>query len=76
MISPEQLKSERARGELVITAATSGTVSGDTVGSNTVTGNIADSQSISGNAGITTVLQNTGNNALVQSSTAIYVSEK
>jgi len=68
------LKAAHARGELVVSATSNGNVSGNTVSGNSVTGGIADTQSIQNNTGFTTVLQNTGNNALLQSSTAIYLS--
>jgi hypothetical protein len=43
------------------------------VGSDTVTGTITNIGSINSNAGITTVLQNTGNNSLFQTSTILNI---
>ncbi len=71
-----QLKAARARGELVVSAASSGNVGNNSVGAGSTTGTITDNQSVQNNSGFTTVLQNTGNNALLQNSTSIYVSVK
>ena len=71
-----QLKAARARGEIVVSAASNGSVGNNTVSGSSVTGTITDSQSIQNNSGFTTVQQNTGNNALLQNSTSIYVSVK
>ncbi len=71
-----QLGGTRARGEIIISASNDGGVSGNQVGAGSVTGTISDTQSIANNSGITTVMQNTGNNALLQNSTSIYVSAK
>jgi hypothetical protein len=71
-----QLDDTRARGEIVISTASNGSVSGNQVSANSVTGTISDTHSITNNSGVTTVMQNTGNNALLQSSTSIYVSVK
>lgn len=71
-----QLKAARARGEIVVSAASNGSVGNNAVNGSSVTGTITDSQSIQSNSGFTTVLQNTGNNALLQNSTSIYVSVK
>ncbi len=75
-VTTAQLKTARARGELVVSAASSGTVGNNSIGSGSVTGTITDNQSIQNDSGFTTVLQNTGNNALLQNSTSIYVSVK
>ncbi len=72
----EALQTARARGELVVSAASNGTVGQNTVGSGSVTGTITDTQSIANTSGFTTVQQNTGNNALLQNSTSIYISAK
>ena len=71
-----ELGAARARGEIIISTSSNGAVSGNQVGSASVTGTISDAQSITNNTGITTVFQNTGNNALLQNSTSIYLSAK
>lgn len=64
----------RARGVPVTEATSLGTVRDNRVGNGSVTGVIANTNSVNNNAGLTTVFQNTGNNALLQSSTSIYIS--
>lgn len=71
-----QLRGERARGELVISADSAGSVGNNSVGVGSVTGGIANAQSITNNSGVTTVFENTGNNSLLQNTTSIYVSAK
>lgn len=58
----------------------SGTVASVNLGSdtgnsanNSITGSILDTQSVNGNTGLTTVIQNTGNNALLQSSMTVNI---
>lgn len=48
-------------------------VSANSVGSNTVTGIISNTGSLNNNSGLTTVLQNTGNNSLFQTSTVMNI---
>lgn len=62
----------RAQGILLQTASNSGTVTGS-VGGKSVTGQVRADNAINGNAGITTVFQNSGNNALIQNSMTINV---
>lgn len=71
-----QLRAARARGEIIVSAANAGTVSNNSVGAGSLTGSITDNQSVQNNSGFTTVMQNTGNNALLQNSTSVYVSLK
>ena len=63
-----QLAHEHARGVLIGSALSDGTVTGNSVGRGSVTGTITNN-----NVGITTVFQNTGNNSLFQSSTSILI---
>ncbi len=58
----------------------SGTVAAINLGSdtgnsadNSVTGSISNVQSVNGNTGLTTVIQNTGNNSLLQSSMTVNI---
>ncbi|HQT73364.1 MAG: hypothetical protein B7Z59_12940 [Acidiphilium sp. 37-67-22] len=63
----------RGSGIVIQDANTSGAVSGASVGRGSVTGPISASNSVNGNAGITTVFQNSGNNALIQNTMTINV---
>lgn len=65
----------KARGGdiLLQTAKTTGSVAGNTGSS---FGVIADSHSVNANSGITSVFQNTGNNALIQNTMNINISIK
>lgn len=62
----------RAQGVLIQGASNNGVVTGSVDGKS-VTGMVGASNSINGNAGITTVFQNSGNNALIQNSMTINV---
>lgn len=73
-VSAAQLGALRARGPLVVSSENNGTVSNNNVTGPSATGAIMDSEFANNNAGFTTIFQNTGNNALMQSSTAIYIS--
>ena len=66
----------RAKGLLLTEAASSGFVADNRVGAQSVTGVITNTNSVNNNNGLTTVFQNTGNNSLFQSSTAIYINIK
>lgn len=68
-----ELGSQHARGILIGSALSEGAVTGNSVGRGSVTGTITNNNSINNNVGITTVLQNTGNNSLIQSSTSILI---
>lgn len=73
-IPTAQLGQMRGEGGVAL-SLNDGQVSGNSVGPNSVTGsNSIASNSVSNNSGITTVFQNTGNNALLQNSTSIYIS--
>lgn len=72
-VPPVQLGKLRAGGVLIVSSVSTGSVGGNTVGSNSPTGAISDNQSINGNTGFTNVFQNTGNNSLFQSSTTISI---
>jgi hypothetical protein len=61
------------RGSNLVVSSNVGTDTGNSA-NNSPTGKIVDNQSINNNAGITTVFQNTGNNALIQSSTTVNIS--
>jgi hypothetical protein len=69
-----QLGELRARGSIIVSSTNNGTVSNNTINGNTTTGTIMNSESANNNAGLTTIFQNTGNNALLQNSTSIYIS--
>jgi hypothetical protein len=60
--------------QLNVTSSSSGTVNGS-VSAATTTGNIA-SNTIDANSGLTNVLSNTGNNVMMNASTAIYIDAK
>ncbi|ABQ31776.1 MULTISPECIES: hypothetical protein [Acidiphilium] len=62
----------RAGGVVIQNATTDGSVSGS-VGRGAVTGTVSASNAINNNAGITTVFQNSGNNALIQNTMTINV---
>ncbi|MDE2583088.1 MAG: hypothetical protein KGL52_15745 [Rhodospirillales bacterium] len=69
-----QLDGERARGVIIGNTISSASVDGNLVGAGAHTGTISDTgSSISNNVGITTVFQNTGNNALLQNSMTITI---
>lgn len=63
----------RGSGIVIQDANTNGAISGASVGRGSVTGPVSASNAINGNAGITTVFQNSGNNALIQNSMTINV---
>lgn len=74
-----QLGKERARGAVGINVNGSGSAlaasnSTGNVASGTFGGTITNDHSIDGNAGLTTVLQNFGNNSIMQVSTTINIS--
>lgn len=67
-----QLRTMRG-GALVVSSSNAGVDTGNSA-NNSPTGAIMDNQSINNNTGITTIFQNTGNNALMQSSTTVNIS--
>jgi hypothetical protein len=67
-----QLRTMRG-GNLVVASGNVGIDTGNSANDSS-TGKIIDNQSINNNAGITTIFQNTGNNALIQSSTTVNIS--
>ena len=72
-----QLGRERARGLAVTLNGSSlnnGSSTGNSVVDSPITGSIVNDHSISNNVGITTVLQNIGNNSVLQTSTTINIS--
>ena len=75
-----QLGKERARGAVGINVAGSGSAlasasSADNAAiGNSINGTITNDHSINNNAGITSVLQNFGNNSIMQVSTTINIS--
>ncbi len=69
-----QLGALRARGTVIVSSVNNGTVANNSINGNSVTGKITDIQSANNNAGLTTIFQNTGNNALLQNSTSVYIS--
>ncbi len=75
-IPSAQLGQERARGLAVNLDGSSlnnGSSTGNRVVNSPITGSIVNDNSISNNVGITSVLQNMGNNSVVQSSTTINI---
>jgi hypothetical protein len=71
-----ELGKQQARGvdlKLNGLAVTGGATNGNAVIGNSLTGFTRNDNSINNNTGITTVFQNTGNNALFQSSIAINI---
>ncbi len=66
-----QLDKIRA-GSGTVSAINLGTNTGNSV-ENSFTGSISNAQSIDGNTGLTNVMQNTGNNALLQSSMTVNI---
>ena len=73
-VSTAQLGALRARGSVVVSSENNGIVANNTISGNSTTGGIMDLKSANNNSGFTTIFQNTGNNSLMQSSTAIYIS--
>jgi hypothetical protein len=71
-LHPAALGALRAQGVLIQNATNNGGVTG-TVDGKSVTGMVSANNSINGNAGITTVFQNSGNNALIQNTMTINV---
>lgn len=71
-ISLNQMGSIRGQGVILQSSSNSGQVNGF-VGSGSETGKVYSSNSINSNSGITTVFQNSGNNALIQNSMTINV---
>jgi hypothetical protein len=72
-LSARELAGEHARGLVIGSAISEGTVTGNAVVGTSVTGAITNTNSINNNVGITTVFQNTGNNSLFQQSTSIFI---
>jgi len=70
-VSSDQLAKLRG-GEFHVSSINIGNDSNNTA-NNSPTGSISNSQSVGNNTGFTTVLQNTGNNALLQSSTTVNI---
>ena len=72
-----ELGKERARGIVINTgsgtATSAGTSSGNAVIASPITGLITNDHSINNNAGITSVLQNFGNNSVMQVTTTINI---
>ena len=70
-VSSAELK--RMRGGFgVVGAVNLGTDSGNNA-NGSLTGSILNGQSVNGNTGLTTVIQNTGNNSLLQSSMTVNI---
>jgi len=75
-----QLGKERARGAVGVNVNGSGSAvgaassTGNLVSGNSATGLVSNLDSINGNAGITSVIQNSGNNSIMQVSTTINIS--
>lgn len=72
-VPPAQLGAERARGVFIGSASNDAAMIDNTVGPGSHTGTITNNSSINNNTGVTTVFQNTGNNSIIQNSTAIYI---
>jgi hypothetical protein len=72
-LSATELAGEHARGLVIGSAISEGTVTGNAVVGTSLTGAITNTNSINNNVGITTVFQNTGNNSLFQQSTSIFI---
>jgi hypothetical protein len=72
-LSATELAGEHARGLVIGSAISDGTVTGNAVVGTSVTGAITNTNSINNNVGITTVFQNSGNNSLFQQSTSIFI---
>jgi hypothetical protein len=72
-----ELGKERARGIVINTgsgtANSAGTSSGNAVIASPITGALTNDHSINNNAGITSVLQNFGNNSVMQVTTTINI---
>jgi hypothetical protein len=77
VVPAAELGKEHGRGITINTgagaAASAGTSSGNAVIGSPLTGFISNDHSIDNNAGITSVLQNFGNNSVVQASTTINI---
>ena len=71
-VSTAQLRAMRG-GDFVVSSVNIGADAGNSA-NNSPTGKIVNEQSINNNTGITTIFQNTGNNALFQSSTTVNIS--
>ena len=72
-LSATELAGEHARGLVIGSAISEGTVTGNAVVGTSLTGAITNTNSINNNVGIITVFQNTGNNSLFQQSTSIFI---
>jgi hypothetical protein len=72
-LSATELAGEHARGLVIGSAISDGTVTANAVVGTSVTGAITNTNSINNNVGITTVFQNSGNNSLFQQSTSIFI---
>ncbi|WP_297368649.1 hypothetical protein [Acidocella sp.] len=70
-VNAAQLSAMRG-GTFVASSVNIGIDTGNSA-NNSVTGGISNNQSVNNNTGLTTVLQNTGNNALLQSSMTINI---
>ncbi|MBU6448431.1 MAG: hypothetical protein KGQ26_02280 [Rhodospirillales bacterium] len=70
-VSSAQLSKMRA-GFGVVGAVNLGIDTGNSA-NNSLTGSISTGQSVNGNTGLTTVIQNTGNNSLLQSSMTVNI---
>ena len=70
-VSSVQLSKMRA-GFGVVGAVNLGIDTGNSA-NNSLTGSISNGQSVNGNTGLTTVIQNTGNNSLLQSSMTVNI---
>ncbi len=80
VVPAAQLGKERARGAIGVNVKGSGSAlstansNGNAAIGNSINGLISNDHSINGNAGITSVLQNFGNNSIMQVSTTINIS--
>jgi hypothetical protein len=78
VVAPAELGAQRARGIAINVngsgAVAAGTSSNNAVLGSPITGFITNDHSIDNNAGITSVLQNFGNNSVMQVSTTINIS--
>lgn len=72
-LSAAELGRATGRGGLDLDAVNAAIMRDNAVGPNSITGSNAITNSLNGNSGITTVFQNTGNNALFQSSTSVTI---
>jgi hypothetical protein len=72
-LSATELSRATGRGGIDLEAVNGAIMRDNAVGANSITGSNAITNSLNGNSGIVTVFQNTGNNALFQSSTSVNI---